>query len=65
MLAAIFLLRSNQILIPLLALYLGIFSIFQRLAADAVRRRAASLLSTVIFSAILAAWYIAAVFPLL
>lgn len=65
MLAAIFLLRSNQILIPLLALYLGLFSIFQRLAADAVRRRVSSPLSAAVFSAILAAWYIAAVFPLL
>ncbi len=64
MLAAIFLLRSNQILIPLLALYLGIFSIFQRLAADAIRRRAGGLAAAV-FGAILASWYIAAVFPLL
>jgi hypothetical protein len=65
MLAAIFVLRSNQILIPLLALYLGLFSLFQRLAADAIRRRSSSALAAAVFSAILAAWYIAAVFPLL
>jgi pimeloyl-ACP methyl ester carboxylesterase len=65
MLAAILILRSNQILIPLIALYLGLFSLFQRLAADAIRRRASSALAAAVFSAILAAWYIAAVFPLL
>ena len=65
MLAAFLLLRSNQILIPLLALYLLLFSIAQRLGADAIRRRTGSAAVAAVFGAILTAWFIAAVFPLL
>jgi len=64
MTAALLLLNSNQILIPLLAHFMLLFSICQRLGADAIRRRAGGMAAAV-FSAILAAWYIAAVFPLL
>ena len=64
MLAAFLVLRSNQVLIPLLAAYLVLFSIAQRLGADAIRRRTGSAAAAAVFSAILAAWYIAAVFPL-
>lgn len=65
MVAALLLLASNQILIPLLAHFMLLFSVCQRLGADAIRRRTGSPLSAAVFSAILAAWYIAAVFPLL
>ncbi len=64
MLVAFLVLRSNQVLIPLLAAYLVLFSIAQRLGADAIRRRTGSTAAAAVFSAILAAWYIAAVFPL-
>jgi len=57
-------LRSGQVLIPLLAVFLALFSILQRLAADAVRKRTGSIAAAIIFSAILAAWFVAAVFPL-
>ncbi len=65
MLAAFLLLGSNQILLPLLMPYLALFSIAQRLAADAVRRRSRGATAAALFSAILAAWFVAAVFPLL
>lgn len=64
MLAAFLVLGSNQVLIPLLAAYLVLFSIAQRLGADAIRRRTGSPAAPAVFSAILAAWYVAAVFPL-
>lgn len=65
LIAAFLLLRSNQVLIPLLALYLLMFSIAQRLGADAIRRRSGSALAAALFGAILGGWYISAVFPLL
>jgi pimeloyl-ACP methyl ester carboxylesterase len=57
-------LRSGQVLIPLLAVFLALFSILQRLAADALRQRTGSIAAAILFSAILAAWFVAAVFPL-
>ncbi len=57
-------LRSGQVLVPLLAVFLALFSILQRLAADALRKRTGSIAAAIIFSAILAAWFVAAVFPL-
>jgi pimeloyl-ACP methyl ester carboxylesterase len=57
-------LRSGQVLIPLLAVFLALFSILQRLAADALGKRTGSNAAAIIFSAILAAWFVAAVFPL-
>jgi hypothetical protein len=55
---------SGQVLIPLLFVFLAAFSILQRLAADGVRRRTGSATAAILFSAILAAWFVAAVFPL-
>jgi len=55
---------AGQILILLLAVYMAIFSIFDRLGADAVWRRTGSLAAAALFSAILTAWFFAAVFPL-
>ena len=57
-------LRSGQVLIPLLAVFLAVFSIAQRLGADALRRRTGSVAAAILFSAILAAYFVAAVFPL-
>jgi len=63
-LLAYYKLMSGQVLIPLLFVFLAAFSILQRLAADGVRRRTGSATAAILFSAILAAWFVAAVFPL-
>jgi pimeloyl-ACP methyl ester carboxylesterase len=59
-----YLFASGQVLIPLLFVYLGVFSILQRLATDALRSRIASATAAALFGAILASWFIAGVFPL-
>lgn len=61
---ALFLFASGQILILLLGVYLAAFSILQRLGTDAIRRRTGSPAAAALFGAILAAWFIAVVFPL-
>ncbi|MGD0955392.1 MAG: alpha/beta fold hydrolase [Candidatus Acidiferrales bacterium] len=55
---------SGQVLILVLVATLAGFSILQRLATDALRARTGSATAAAIFGAILAAWFIAAVFPL-
>ena len=57
-------LASGQVLILVLVASLALFSILQRLAADALRLRTGSATAAAVFGAILAAWFIAAVFPL-
>ena len=57
-------LASGQVLILILVASLALFSILQRLAADALRRRTGSATAAALFGAILAAWFIAAIFPL-
>ena len=47
-----------------LALYFATVSLGQRLGADSLRRRTQSAAAAAIFSAILPAWFMAAVFPL-
>ncbi len=64
LLFALFAFRSGQILVPLLAVYLVLFSLLQRLGMDAVRQRTGSITAAALFGAILAAWFVAAVFPL-
>jgi pimeloyl-ACP methyl ester carboxylesterase len=59
----IFLLGSGQVMILLLVMYLGFFSLLQRMATDALRLRTGAL-PAVIFGAILTSWFIAAIFPL-
>ena len=56
--------QIERVLILLLTPYLVIFSVGQRLGADAVRRESGSLAAAAVFSAILAAWFIAGVFPI-
>lgn len=57
-------LGSGQVLVVLLAVYLALVSLVQRWGADAVRRRTGSAAAAALFGAILAAWFLAAVFPL-
>jgi pimeloyl-ACP methyl ester carboxylesterase len=57
-------LASGQFLIGLLVTALAAFSILHRLGTDALRRRTGSASAAALFNAILAAWFIAAVFPL-
>jgi pimeloyl-ACP methyl ester carboxylesterase len=61
---AFFMLASGQILLPILALQLGALSAGQRLAADALLRRTGSAMAAAFFGAILASWFVAAVFPI-
>lgn len=57
-------LASGEVLILILVASLAIFSILQRLATDALRTRTGSPAAAAFFGAILAAWFIAAIFPL-
>jgi len=64
LLAGILILLSGQVLMALLAPYFVAVSLGQRVGADWLRRRTGSAAAAAIFSAILAAWFMAAVFPL-
>jgi pimeloyl-ACP methyl ester carboxylesterase len=61
---AVYVYSSQQILLAVLVFFMGIFSLFVRLGADAIRRRTATPVGAAVFTAILMAWFIAAVFPL-
>lgn len=61
---ALFAFDSQQILVLLLAVYLLAIALVQRWAADAIRRRTGSAGAAALVGAILAAWFVAAVFPL-
>ena len=61
---AYYALASGQVLILILVASLALFSILERLASDALRLRTGSATAAAVFGAILAAWFIAAVFPL-
>jgi pimeloyl-ACP methyl ester carboxylesterase len=63
-LLAYFELSSGQVLPILLVAFFALFSILQRLATDAFRRRTGSPEAAALFGAILASWFIAAVLPL-
>jgi alpha-beta hydrolase superfamily lysophospholipase len=63
-LLAYYLLGKGEVLIVILVVYLALFSVLQRLATDALRVRTGSATSAALFGAILAAWFIATVFPL-
>jgi pimeloyl-ACP methyl ester carboxylesterase len=64
LLFAFFVLGSGQILLPILVVQFGAFSVCQRLATDAFLGRTGSAAAAALFGAILAAWFVAAVFPL-
>jgi pimeloyl-ACP methyl ester carboxylesterase len=57
-------LGNGQILLVLLAVFFMGFSILQRLATDAVRNHTGSATAAALFGAILAAWFVATIFPL-
>jgi len=61
---AFYSLGSSQVLMVILFAFLAQFSILQRLATDALRLRTGSAMAAALFNAILASWFIAAVFPL-
>jgi hypothetical protein len=62
--AGILFFLSGQVLMAVLAAFFAAGSLGQRFGADALRRRTGSAAAAAIFSAILAAWFMAAVFPL-
>ena len=55
---------SSALLATIFLLFLAALSLGQRLGADALRHRTGSALASAVFSAILGAWFLAAVFPL-
>jgi pimeloyl-ACP methyl ester carboxylesterase len=57
-------LASGQVMMLILVTFLAVFSIMQRLATDALRRRISCATGAAIFGAILSCWFIATVFPL-
>jgi hypothetical protein len=61
---AYYALGNGQVLIGVLVAGLAAFSVLQRLATDGLRARTGSATAAAAFGAILAAWFIAAVFPL-
>lgn len=61
---ALYVYASRQILLSVLVFYMGTFSLFTRFGADALRRRTGSAAGAAVFTAILMAWFIAAVFPI-
>jgi pimeloyl-ACP methyl ester carboxylesterase len=63
-LLAYYRLANGEVLILILFFALAGFSALQRLATDALRARAGSAIGAALFGAILAAWFIAAIFPL-
>jgi pimeloyl-ACP methyl ester carboxylesterase len=63
-LLAYYTLDNGQVLIGVLVAGLAAFSVLQRMATDALRARTGSATAAAAFGAILAAWFIAAVFPL-
>jgi pimeloyl-ACP methyl ester carboxylesterase len=64
LLAGILIFLSGQVLMALLAPFFITVSLGQRVGGDALRRRTGSSAAAAIFSAILAAWLMTAVFPL-
>ncbi len=59
----IFVLHSGAILIILLALYLALFFLFQRLGMDIVRQQTGSAIAAAVFGAILLAGFCLVIFP--
>jgi pimeloyl-ACP methyl ester carboxylesterase len=64
LLVGYYVLGNGEILLILLLVFFIAFSIVQRLAADAVRSHSGSATAAAFFGAILAAWFVATVFPL-
>ena len=60
----LFVLASGQILLPILIVQFGAFSIVQGIVSQALRQRTGSATGAALFGAILTAWFVAAVFPI-
>jgi len=63
LLFGIFVLHSGAILVILLALYLALFFLFQRLGMDIVRQQTGSAIAAAVFGAILLAGFCLVIFP--
>jgi pimeloyl-ACP methyl ester carboxylesterase len=63
LLFGIFALHSGALLVILLALYLALFSLFQRLGMDVVRHQTGSAIAAAVFGAILLAGFCLVIFP--
>jgi hypothetical protein len=59
----IFVLHSGALLVILLAVYLALFSLFQRLGMDVVRHQTGSAIAAAVFGAILLAGFCLVIFP--
>jgi hypothetical protein len=59
----IFVLHSGAILLVLLAFYLALFFVFQRLGMDVVRQQTGSAIAAAVFGAILLAGFCLVIFP--
>jgi len=64
MVGAIFVLHSGEILLVLLAVYIGAFCVLQRLGMQVVRKSTGSPLAAALFGAILLAGFALVVFPI-
>jgi hypothetical protein len=63
-LLAYYQLNNGQVLLGVLLPTLAVFSLLQRLACDELRKHTRSPMAAATFGAILASWFIAAIFPL-
>jgi len=63
LLFGIFALHSGALLVILLAVYLALFSLFQRLGMDVVRHQTGSAMAAAVFGAILLAGFCLVIFP--
>ena len=59
----IFVLHSGAIMLILLALFLAVFFVFQRMGMDLVRQETGSVLAATVFGAILLAGFCLVIFP--
>jgi len=64
MILGLFVLDSGAVLMLLFVLYLLTISALQRMGSDTVRKRTGSALAAAVFGAIVAAWFVASVFPI-
>jgi hypothetical protein len=64
LLFGIFVLHSGAILLLLLAIYLGVFFLLQRMGMDIVRQQTDSPIAAAVFGAILLAGFCLVIFPI-
>ena len=64
MMFGLFVLDSGAVLMLLFVVYMATISVLQRMGSDAVYKRTGSALAAAVFGAIVAAWFVASVFPI-